>query len=94
MLKSCKINLKVYGGVPLNIAGEIEMTAKAKELLCLSSIIIIEGEGRCSLGRDLIAKLRLNDIKSSDIHSVVNTNLTSTQLVNEFPSLFEHAWDV
>ena len=90
MLKPCKINLKVYGGVPLNIAGEIEVTAKVKELSCLVSIIIIiiEGEGPCLLGRDLIAKLKLNDIKLSDIHSVANTSLTSTQLVNEFPSLF------
>ena len=75
-------NLRVYGGSPLRVSGEIEITAELEDSnkSCQAKIVVVDGEGPCLLGRDLIHTLGL----LGNINKVSNTNT----LKKEFPELF------
>ena len=56
MLYSSCAKLRVYGGSKLKVSGEIVDTARIGDSPkpCSAKIIIVDGEGPCLLGRDLI----------------------------------------
>ena len=74
--------LRVYGGSKLKVAGEIVVTARIGDSpkSCSAKIIIVDGEGPCLLGRDLIQSLKL----CSNIHKVSR----AITFKEEFPELF------
>ena len=78
-------NLRVYGGSPLKIAGEISVTAKLTNRAesCQAQIIIVDGDGPCLLGRNLIKKLELTNF--AQIHKI---SYSSVHLKQQFPDLF------
>ena len=59
MLYSSGAKLRVYGGSRLKVSGEIVVTARIgnSPKSCSAKIIIVDGEGPCLLGRDLIQSL-------------------------------------
>ena len=82
ILSSSSTMLRVYGGSTLKVFGEIVVTARLedKSQSCSAKVIIVDDEGPCLLGRDLIQSLGLY----SDIHQVSNANSFKA----EFPELF------
>ena len=82
MLYSSGAKLRVYGGSRLKVSGEIVVTARIgnSPKSCSAKIIIVDGEGPCLLGRDLIQSIGL----CSNIHKVSR----AITFKEEFPELF------
>ena len=74
--------LRVYGGSKLKVSSEIVVTARIGDSpkSCSAKIVIVDGEGPCLLGRDLIQSLGL----CSNIHKVSR----AITFKEEFPELF------
>ena len=83
VLGSSSVALNAYGGIPLKIAGEIDVAARLENGSEVSSarVVVVDGEGPCLLGRDLIRRLGL--LKS--IHKVT---VSADSIRQEFPELF------
>ena len=82
VLHSSSTTLRVYGGSTLNICGEILVTARLNDSSqsCSTKVIIVDGEGPCLLGRNLIQSLGL----CNNIHKVSS----AISFKKEFPELF------
>ena len=82
VLHSSCTTLRVYGGSTLKISGEILVTARLKDSSQSFStkVIIVDGEGPCLLGRNLIQSLGL----CNNIHKVSS----AISFKEEFPELF------
>ena len=85
-LEPSSLNLKVYGGGDLEIAGEISVKAELpiENKSCNAKIVVIDGSGPSLLGRDLISKLKLSKFG----HLGINNVSTKSVLLEEFPDLF------
>lgn len=86
-LRPSLANLRVYGGSSLKVAGEISVTAKLADEAqsCQAQIIIVDGNGPCLLGRNLIKKLELSNL--TEIHKISYSNV---HLMQQFPDLFSN----
>ena len=79
---SCSV-VNVYGGAPLKVVGEIEVSACLDNGSSVNStkVVVVDGKGPCLIGRVLMRRLGLiEDVKT------VSTNASSIE--NEFPDLF------
>ena len=77
------VSLKVYGGATLKVAGEIDVSAKLENGAEMSSarIVVVNGEGPCLLGRDLIKGLGV-------LGNIHNVSTDANSVKEEFPDLF------
>ena len=75
--------LNAYGGVPLKVIGEIQVSARLDNGAAVSStkVVVVDDRGPCLIGRVLLRGLGLID----DVHSV---SATSNSMSQEFPDLF------
>ena len=82
MLGKTSVTLNAYGGIPLKLVGEIYVSIKLENGSKINSarVVVVDGEGPCLLGRDLIKRLGLID----GVHSVSSAN----SIKQEFPELF------
>ena len=88
VLQDAKINLQTYGGSNLKIHGEIEVMAKLENtgLDIQSRLVIVDNQGPCLLGRDLISSLQLNNFKLSEINKIKIDG--KSEWVKKHPQLF------
>lgn len=87
-LRETSVDLRVYGGSPLDIAGEItvHVTVPSTEAVDKECILVItEHDGPCLLGRDWIRQLNL-DLNLSEIN-LVDSSLEGG-IASKFPGLF------
>ena len=83
-LVSSHVTLNAYGGIPLKVEGEIDVSVELENGPKVDSakVVVVDGEGPCLLGRDLIGRLGL----INNIHEVhKNANFCLQQ---EYPKLF------
>ena len=68
------------------VLGEISVDIKLQELpnSCIGKLVIVGGTGPCLLGRDLISKLNLNNVRLSEINKISD----NSDLLKKFPILF------
>ena len=88
ILLESNINLQTYGGSNLKIHGEIEVMAKLvnSNIDIQSKLVVVDGQGPCLLGRDLISSLQLSQFKLSDINKVKVDG--KSEWVKKHPQLF------
>ena len=88
LMKSSE-SLRVYGGSPITIMGEINVLATYKNRDPTNvSIIVVKDKGPCLMGRDLISKL--NVMKNETNLNINNVNVESLtmEMSTKFPNLF------
>ena len=78
-------NLHAYGGVPLKVLGEIEakVGVVGRGNAILSRLVVLNGNGPCLIGRDLISSLNISNIECTKINKVSNN-----KFAEQFPQLF------
>ena len=88
MLQNSKLNLQTYGGSNLKIHGEIEVSARlgGQDIDIQSKLVVVDGQGPCLLGRDLINGLQLNKYKLSEINKIKVDG--KSEWVKKHPELF------
>lgn len=86
-LRPSSVNLKVYGGSPLKVTGEIDVWVKLPDeqsSLRQAKVIVTKDHGPSLLGRDLLNLLELSEVKLSNINKVS----ADSPLLRDFPELF------
>lgn len=86
-LKSTSEQLRVYGGNPLPIVGEINVTAKYKSFKPTEiTLVVVEDQGPLLMGRDLISKFQV--LKTNNDILTIKDNSLAQEMQDKFPGLF------
>ena len=85
-LSACCTVVNAYGGTPLKVLGEINVSARLDDGHSVKStkVVVVDGKGPCLIGRVLMRRLGLlEDVKSLSADSTI-----ATSMKREFPDLF------
>ena len=83
ILNASPITVNSYGGTPLKVVGEIDVSARLENGSSVDStkVIIVDSRGPCVIGRVLMRQLGL-------IEDVNTVSATAKSMEQEFPELF------
>ena len=88
-LKRSAESLKVYGGSPITISGELSVLIRYKERKVRATMIVVKENGPLLMGRDLISELGVLTSRNNEL-KILNVDIYSLtmEMSSKFPNLF------